>query len=188
MTSESVRTPLAPAEGLTADVGLTVVRMAARIARLMPGPAAALRRGPLESEGSAAFWQLVADHGIEGTRLELARWATIVQAIAILTPRGREEKKRSAHDAGKPMGEALHEAKISDLRLARLLSARGAMRCVFAIRTCRRLAASAPVRFDLRTLAKFILWDNDPSQGHWIARHYYRAAAKAKATQRETSN
>ena len=187
MTSEPVLSPPAPAEGFAADVGSTVVRMAARIARLKPGPAAALRRGPLEGEGSAAFWQLMADHGIDGTRLELARWAAIVQAVAILTPRGREEEKPSAHDAGKPMGEALHEAEVSELRLARLLSARSAMRRDLAVRTCRRLAAGVPVRFDLRTLAKFILWENDPSQGYWIARHYYRAVAKAKATQGETS-
>ncbi|MDE2773654.1 MAG: hypothetical protein OXI46_08105 [Gemmatimonadota bacterium] len=184
--TEPVPSPTTP-EGRSADVGSTVVRVAAQIARLEPGPAAALRRGPLESEGSAAFWQLMADHGIEGRGVELARWGAIVQAVAILTPRGREEDKPSAHDAGKPMGEVLHEEKISDLRLARLLSARGAMRRDLTVRTCRRLAAGAPVRFDLRTLAKFILWENDPSQSRWIARHYYRTAAKAKATQGETS-
>lgn len=172
-----------PPEDPGTDLGLTVVRLAAQIARLKPGPAAALRRGVVGGEASAAFWQLMATHGIEGRGDELPKWAAIMQAMAILTPRGGDATKRSAHDGSKPMGAALAEAKMSELRLARLLSARGEMRRDLAIRTCRRLAASKSVRFDLRTLAKFILREHDQSQAHWIARHYYRVAAKARDTQ-----
>ncbi|WP_419165109.1 type I-E CRISPR-associated protein Cse2/CasB [Candidatus Palauibacter sp.] len=183
MTLEPVPSALDP-EDRSADLGLTIVRLAAQIARLKPGPAAALRRGPLEGKGSAAFWQLIADNGIEGRAAgDLPRWASIMQAIAILTPRGSDEKKRSAHDGSKPMGAALAEAKISELRLARLLSARGEMRRDLVIRTCRRLSGKESVRFDLRTLANFILRENDKTQAHWIARHYYRIASKAKDTQ-----
>lgn len=182
MTLEPVPLPLEP-EDRSADLGLTIVRLAAQIARLKPGSAAALRRGPLEGEGCAAFWQLMADNGIEGRAGDLPRWAAIMQAIAILTPRGGDEKKRSAHDGRKPMGAALAEANISELRLARLLSARGEMRRDLAIRTCRRLSGNESVRFDLRTLANFMLRENDKSQAHWIARHYYRIASKAKDTQ-----
>ncbi|WP_420449799.1 type I-E CRISPR-associated protein Cse2/CasB [Candidatus Palauibacter sp.] len=173
----------APAGDRSADLGLLVVRLAAHIVRLKPGPAAALRRGPLEGEGSAALWQLMATNGIEGRGDDLPKWGTIMQAIAILTPRGGDDRKRSAHDGSKPMGAVLAEANISELRLARLLASRGEMRRKLAVRTCRRLAASESVRFDLRTLAKFILWDNDESQAHWIARHYYRIPAKARDAQ-----
>ena len=150
MTLEPVPLPLEP-EDRSVDLGFTIVRLAAQIARLKPGSAAALRRGPLEGEGCAAFWQLMADNGIEGRAGDLPRWAAIMQAIAILTPRGGDEKKRSAHDGSKPMGAALAEANISELRLARLLSARGEMRRDLAIRTCRRLSGNESVRFDLRT-------------------------------------
>lgn len=177
-----------PPEDPGADLGLTVVRLAAQIARLKPGPAAALRRGAVGGDGSAALSWLMATNGIDGRGDELHKWAAVMQAMAILTPRGGDVTKRSAHDGSKPMGAVLAEAKISELRLARLLSARGEMRRDLAIRTCRRLAAGKPVRFDLRTLAKFILREHDQSQAHWIARHYYRIAAKARDPQLGESN
>ena len=183
MTSEPVGQRREP-EGRGADLDATVVRLAFQIARLAPGPAAALRRAPLGGEGSAALWKLMADNEIDGRGPNLERWAAILQAIALLTPRGGDKEKRSAHDASKAMGAALAEAKLTELRLARLLSARGEMRRDLVVRTCRRLSAKEPARFDLRTLARFILWDHhDESQAHWIARHYYRTVAKAKDTQ-----
>ena len=168
--------PLAAASGT--DIGGKVVRLAGQISRLDPGPAASLRRDPLAGSGSAAFWQLIADNDIPATGAYLERWATVVQAIAILTPKGRDPEKPSAHIGANPMGKVLHEAEIRDLRLARLLSARGEMRRDLVIRTCRRLAARKTVRFDLRTLAKFVLFEGE-GQARWIARNYYTAAAKA---------
>lgn len=165
------------------DLGLTIIRLAGDIGRLTPGPAAALRRGPLVGEGSAAFWQLMAKYSTGSADRVLVGWATIMQAIAILTPKGRGSDKRSAHDGSKPMGVALAEANISELRLARLLSARGEMRRDLLVRTCRRLSAGGSVRFDLRTLAKFVLFEDDARQVQWIARHYYRVTAKPKNPQ-----
>ena len=138
--------PKEPPSGSRTDIGLTIVRLAGRIARLAPGPAAALRRGPLVKAGSAAFWQLMAENDIRVGREHLPRWATVVQAIAILTPKGRNPDKLSAHDGSIPMGAALHQAGISDLRLARLLSARGEMRSDLVIRACRRLSAKQVIR------------------------------------------
>ncbi len=152
-------------------------RLAAYIARLDPGSAAALRRGPLAGAGAAAFWKLAADYAPGGARDE-AGWAALIQAIAILTPKGRETDRRSAHDYNIPMGAALYKAGVSELRLARLLGAPKEMRRDLAIRACRRLAATEHKRFDLRTLAKLILFDSEKTN-HGIARDYYRAEAEA---------
>ena len=169
--------------GLNTDLGLTIVRLAGDIGRLEPGSAAALRRGPLEGAGSAAFWQLMAKYETGHGGPALSRWAAIAQAIAILTPKGRGSVRRTAHDGRKPMGAALADANISDLRLARLLSSRGQMRRDLLVRTCRRLAASDPVQFNLRTLAKFVLYEDDERHAQAIARDYYRAVAKASVPQ-----
>ena len=164
----------------TSDIDATVVRLAGEISRMGPGLAASLRRDPLAGSGSAAFWDLLARNGIPAGRRLLPRWATVIQAIAILTPKGRtsDERRPVAHNGGNPMGTALQEAKISDLRLARLLAARGKTRRDLVIRTCRRLAAKEPVRFDLRTMVRFVLFE-DEEAARWIARKYYTAAAKA---------
>lgn len=167
------------------DIGGKIVRLAGAISRLEPGPAASLRRDPLAGSGSAAFWSMLAKNGIHPRREELERrWATVIQAIAILTPKGRGDSDRpkpSAHDGAVPMGAALHQLGISQQRLARLLSARGEMRRDLVIRTCRRLAAKDAVRFDLRTLAGFVLFEHE-SQARWIARKYYTARARAAKT------
>ena len=174
--------PKQPASGPRTDIGLTIVRLAGRIARIGPGPAAALRRGPLVQAGSAAFWQLMAENDIHPGGDHLARWATVVQAIAILTPKGREPGQaigaRRKHSDGR---RALQQAGISDLRLARLLSARGEMRSDLMIRACRRLSAKQVIRFDLRTMAKLVLFDGE-NEARWIARKYYSAAVAAQKT------
>ena len=151
--------------------------LAAYIAHLDPGSAAALRRGPLAGAGAAAFWKLAAEYAPGAARDEEG-WAALIQAIAILTPKGREADRRSAHDPTVPMGAALYEAGVSELRLARLLGAPKEMRRDLAVRACRRLAATEHKRFDLRTLAKLILFDNEKTN-HRIARDYYRAEAQA---------
>ena len=166
------------------DIGGVVLRMAGLVATLDPGPAASLRRNPLAGSGTAPFWDLLARNDIQASGERLERWAAVIQAIAILTPRGRDSKKQSAHNGAVSMGVALHQAKISELRLARLLSARGGMRRDLLIRTCRRLAARDPVRFDLRTLAKFVLYE-DESQAQFIARKYYTEVAKAAKSKQE---
>ncbi|MDE2876982.1 MAG: hypothetical protein OXU69_03490 [Gemmatimonadota bacterium] len=168
------------------DFGGKIVRLTGEIGRLPPGPAASVRRDPLAGSGSAAFWHLMATHGIHPRERGLEHWAAVTQAIAILTPKGRRDSgnpKPSPHDGANPMGAALYQAKITEQRLARLLSARGAMRRDLVVRTCRRLAAKEAVRFDLRTLAQFVLSeDEDESAARWIARHYYTARVRAART------
>lgn len=163
-------------------IGQTVARLAQEIAVLEPGPASALRRGPRHGAGAAAFWKLLAKYG---PGFELGRdredgWSTLVQAIAILTPKGRSSNdapKEPAHDPRTAMGAALHDAGVSELRLARLLTAPQPMRRTLVVRLCRRLAAADQRRFDLRTLARFVL--NGQDAGRLIAKDYYRAQTTA---------
>ena len=165
-------------------------RLAAYIAGLDPGSAAALRRGPLVGAGAAAFWKLVAEYAPDGATLDEEGWANLVQAIAILTPKGTETDRKRAHDPTIPMGAALYEAGVSELRLARLLDAPREMRRDLAVRLCRRLAATDRKRFDLRTLAVLILDGSEKTKktNHRIARDYYRAETKAGRRAGHTSD
>ena len=159
------------------SLGQVAAKVATYIARLDPGSAAALRRGPLAGAGAAAFWKLAAKFAPGAARDEEG-WAALIQAIAILTPKGREADRRPAHDPTIPMGAALYDAGVSDLRLARLLGAPKEMRRDLAVRICRRLAATEHKRFHLRTLAELILFGSENTNRR-IARDYYRAEAKA---------
>lgn len=162
------------------DPAQVVPTVARRIARLGPGPAAALRRGPAKGSGTAAYWQLVAQLENDGLQGENPAWETIIQAIAILTPRGQDPKKQSSHDPTVAMGAALFDAQVSELRLAHMLNAPPATRRRLIVRTCRRLASSGHGRFDLKTLARFALYHNSDKPAQRIAREYYRAAATAR--------
>ena len=156
-----------------------VPKIAFEIARLDPGSAAALRRGPYKGAGAAAFWKLLASRDLVGAAHSGERWAALIQAIAILTPKGRDSERQSAHDYSLSMGRALWEAGFSELRLARLLSAAPRLRPEVAVRTCRRLAAGEFNRFNLVTLGDFILFGRDRTDRR-IARDYYRAHADAE--------
>lgn len=164
------------------STGQTVARLAREVVELDPGSAAALRRGPRNGAGSAAFWKLLVRYGParELRRNEEDGWSVLIQAIAILTPKGKRNEdgpRLSPHDPHVPMGAALYDAGVSELRLARLLTARPSMRRILSVRLCRRLAAADQRRFDLKTLANFIRYGGDA--GRRIAKEYYRAQATA---------
>lgn len=161
------------------DINLLIPRIAREIAVLDRGLLAELRRGPLSGAGSVAFWKLVAKYEIPIH--QAPNWAVLTQAIAILTPKGEIPTSYSAYDPDVSMGRALHQAKFSDLRLARLLSARKGMRLEIIIRACRRLTAEKCNRFDLRTLAKYILFQNVQTDQK-IARDFYVYSAQAIQT------
>ena len=161
-----------------------IPKMAQEMARFEPGPAAALRRGPLVGAGAAAFWKLLAQYSPVGATRNEARWAALIQAIAILTPKGRDPAKAPAHDYSRSMGQALHAAGLSDLRLARLLSATPALRPDLTVRTCRRLAGSEFGRFNLVTLGQFVLF-GDEKAARRIARDYYRADFASRRTSQD---
>ena len=165
-----------------------IPKIARAIARLDPGSAAALRRGPRNGTGAAAFWKLLAEYDPGGAASNELGWAALIQAIAILTPKGRDAEKRPAHDYSLSMGQVLFDAGFSELRLARLLAAAPDLRLELAVRVCRRLAAKKPSRFNLVTLGYFVLFGGD-STNRRIARDYYRAeaAARRRSQDKETS-
>ena len=169
---------------VTWNLNKVIPQVASEIARLDPGSSAALRRGPLAGAGAAAFWKLTAEYAPNDVMRNEVEWAALLQAIAILTPKGRAANKKSAHDRKLPMGRAIYNAKFSELRLSSLLAAGGDLRRERAIRVCRRLAASEQNRFDLVTLARFILFGDDQTDRR-IASEYYRADASAR---RESQN
>ena len=162
--------------GLTSPIN-SLPKIATVIANLDSGLAAELRRGPLAGAGSTAYWRLLAHYNIpSSSERQLADWADVLQSIAILTPKGKlRGVKQSAHNPRYPMGRALHAAKVSEPRLARLLASPQEIRGRMVVRLCRRLSAASQDRFDLKTLAPFILGRESASQK--IAREYYRAHA-----------
>lgn len=171
------------------NLGDLIPRLATEIAHLDPGSAAALRRGPLNGAGVAAFWKLLARYSPDGDE---RRWAALIQAIAILTPRSRKPEKDSAHQREPSMGKALFKAEVSEMRLARLLAAPSGQRSELAVRTCRRLARTDFNRFNLVTLGQLVLsGDTHAAQkaGQRIARDYYRAdlSAMRESKSKETS-
>ena len=165
-----------------------IPKIAAEIAHLDPGSAAALRRGPRNGAGAAAFWKLLAKYNPAGATRDEAGWAALIQAIAILTPKGRDRAKRPAHDNSLAMGQVLFDAGFSEVRLARLLAAAPDLRLELAVRMCRRLAASESRRFNLVTLGYFVLYGGDRTDRR-IASEYYRADADARrrSQDKETS-
>ena len=161
--------------------GRVVSRLAWDIAKLDPGPAAALRRGPLAGAGAAAFWKLTAEHAPRAAARNESGWAALIQAIAILTPKGTEADRKPAHEPAIPMGAALYDAGVSKLRLARLLAAPKEIQRDLALRLCRRLSGTEHGRFHLGTLASLILFGKEETNRK-IARDYYsRAQAKDRA-------
>lgn len=159
-----------------------IPEIASKIARLAPGPAAALRLGPNRRAGAAAFWKLLTEHLPADAPLNEEReerWAAWFQAAAILTPRGRNPNKQSAHNDKVPMGRALHDAGVSEERLARLLATPTPRRTIAVTSICRRIAAGKSdagrsTGFNLVTLGKFILFGSEKTDRR-IARDYYRA-------------
>lgn len=156
------------------------------------GEMAALRR----LDGNAAvpaYWRLAARHDI--LHADREAWAPIVQALAILTPKGQPENRRDLHDSKRKLGMAFCDGgtldwpgglapgtsprpMISEQRLAQLLAARGSQRSVLMLRAVRALAASrdAAVGVDVGDLAWRFL-DPDPEK---LAAHYYARLDRAE--------
>jgi len=145
------------------------------------GDRAALRRLNDEAPNAPAFWSLMAtchpgvlEHGED----EIRRWALIVRGMALMAPHH--------HDAGSKPGRVLASEGFSELRLAKLLNARGTQFREQFLRACRFLAAKGAA-VDWRVLARLALAegrDETRAEKHRmdIARSYFRTLrAKAAA-------
>ena len=178
MPNDSVQRSVRAEEQLTP--GQRVARIAEAILHLDAASAAALRRGPLSGAGAAAYWKILARLDVRAG-LANESWAALVQAIAVLTPKGERPERQSAHNPEISFGVVLFAADISELRLARLLNAPRSLRPEASVRICRRLASAGHNRFDLRDLYGLLLSKRDWSLRK-IARDYYRAEAARPKT------
>lgn len=142
------------------------------LARLDPGPLAELRRMDVSTDtyGAPYFWRLIAKHNLPANAEAERRWAQVIHALAILTPKGRDETKRPRHSSGEKSPDAVAGAPqtnprtlgtmlcdggdvgwpddkqkprpvYSEIRLAQLLGSSGATRVDLVRRAARMLAA-----------------------------------------------
>ncbi len=177
------------------DPSETAFGVAADLRHLGTGEMAALRRLD-EATAAPAFWRLAARH--EALAAAPDRWAPIVRALALLTPKGPPENRPALHHAAKRLGAALCDGcdpawpgetqarpLVSERRLAQLLAARGLQRTVLLTRAIRALAARRDPNHGLHTgdLAWAFLRAEDPGA---IAGPYYRRLDAAQRDHAET--
>ena len=165
------------------DVARIAVSLAGAMRHLANGEMASLRRlGP--GVAAPAYWRLAARHEALGSGRD--RWAPIVRALAILTPKGPPGERPELHDPRRPFGLMLCDGGdpawpaegsprpcLSERRLAQLLAARGEQRRTLLIRAVRAVAARRDpgLGVDVADLAWAFL---NPTNAGAIAGPYYR--------------
>ena len=156
------------------------------------GDLAGLRRMDPDAHEAAVFWRLMAsrdllrDPGVNPVIEQ--KWALILHGIALMTTTGLGGPGiGSAHAGNMPVGRALYlggetsrtSAFYSDIRLNRLLTARGPMLRTLLARMFRTLATVGQP-FNWREMTRFIRnmdyrEDLAENSRRGIARAYYRA-------------
>lgn len=185
--------------------GGIAVRIARRLARddFPRGDLASLRRmSPGSGRDAAAFWRLAARYELLGAPSIERKWALIIHGIALMTPTAAGDGARlGAHEPSTSVGAALFGANdeasresgfFSELRLNRLLTARGDVLQVLLARMFRMIGASG-VAFDWREMARFVLLDGFEPAGaerarQRIARDYFRAEFQAERQSTASDN
>ncbi len=149
---------------------------------LGPGDVAELRRLRPEGALGPAFWRIVQKHLepaglLSGERSNLQQedlWVVILSGMA-RTP--------SLHNPGSPLGKSLAEAGVSELRLLRLLQARGDS-LFKQVATLAGLLASKGQSFNWVELARLVLHQDSPDWTYRddarklrrkVARNYYQS-------------
>lgn len=163
-----------------------VFHLGVALARLPPGPLARLRRAK-PGDGVSDFWRIYFERKLDkqpgASPDKSADWEWVVAALALLTPTGNDLNKRSPH-AAMPLGKALFDAGVSDMRVAKVLNAPFPERRKALMRLVRMLAR-ADARFDTRELARLLLFPNADADLRYLAKNYYAAEA---AVTKEDSN
>ena len=168
--------------------------VAERLRHLEPGPLAELRR---MTPGAVAphFWRLAARHPDTIGRAKVEKsWTEILRILAILTPKGDPESRSPLHNPRRRLGEVLCDGGdpdwvgprpvVSELRLARLLSARGPQRADLLRHAARIIAhGRRDVGVDVADIAMVLL---HPSDGRRLAEPYYRRLDRAEAAARNS--
>ncbi len=137
--------------------------IAAALAAADPGGKAEARR--MDAAGAPVFWRQVAR--LRLSPAEEPVWLAYTRMVALLTP---ASATTSVHDGKRPLGAVLHEAGVSEQRLARFLALRGPARLAALERMIRGIARTRP-RLDLVSLARAAF----ARDGNALARGYYRA-------------
>ena len=168
--------------------------VAARLRYLDPGALAELRRMTPQA-GAPVYWRLAAQHpNTIGRTRDEETWMDIVRILAILTPKGDPAKRPSLHNPKRRLGEVLCDGGDSDwtgprplvsqLRLARLMSARGPQRADLLRHAARMIVHSRrAVGIDVADIALVLL---RPDDGRRLAEPYYRRLDRAEATARQS--
>ena len=117
----------------TPSLGGVAARIAARLPNLAPGDLADLRRHRHGEPPPMAFWRLAAAHlqdvlpaGGPWRDEAEQRWATAMAALAQLVLRASDGHSDSLHNPKLPLGAALADTGLSELRFDRLMRAEGA--------------------------------------------------------------
>ena len=164
------------------------------------GDLASLRRLRPDEPSAPAFWRLMASRGLldgSGWRYDERKWGLILHGIALMTRNTGANAYRSAHLPNIQVGWALYtggdsnrkRAYYSEMRLTRLLNARGVMRRRL-LATMFRMMSAADARFNWQEMARFIYYGDDDgfsygvgdaakAAGDGIARAYYAAERRA---------
>ena len=153
----------------------SMASLAQSIAAASPGAAAALRKRPLDSP---AYWSLpfASERAWDCSDDDKA---AVVSAIAILTPRGAADARRSAYDPAVPFGRALHRSDVALSRVVRLLEARRPERRKSLLTICRLVASKgACTRFRLDELANIILSDDRDAKRNVLKEYVFAGANK----------
>lgn len=124
----------------------------------------------MDGDGAPVFWR-------QAARLHLAPaeepvWLAYARMVALLSP---ASANTSSHDPKRPLGAVLHDAGVSEQRLARLLAQHGPARLEALERIIRGIARARP-KLDLVSLARAAF----ARDGNDIARSYYRALDKSQ--------
>jgi len=164
-----------------ASIASVVGRLVHAINELLPpGDVAELRRLDIHDPSSPVFFKLlivsVEPHvalptaGEPRDRAE-QRWAAVLRGLAAM---------KDLHRPGRPLGKALAEAGLSELRLVRLLRVRGDT-LFDEVRACVNYLASKNEGCNLTDVAKLVLL-TDPQRAERhrrsIARAYYRQQSR----------
>lgn len=160
--------------GRASAVGYFVTMLAENLGN---GERAELRRAHPEEPYSPALWRLLA--GRDDLRVasdeDVARWGVFLAALS----QGYE-----LHDWKAPLGQALHEAGYSELRLTRLLRA-SPEQLSSEVRGVARFISSKRVKVNWAELADLLFNAPDEESGkrtrRAIARRYYSAEYHSKS-------
>ena len=201
--TQSIKAQEGPTTGAPQDWGGVAVDFARQMTLphvVSRGDLAGLRRMDHDKPGTtAAYWRLMAGRDLLGHPIVEQKWALILHGIALMTPRaGDDGGNRTAHDGYMRVGRALffggdasrrERGYYSELRLNRLLAARGPMLRTLLARMFRMLSATDQP-FNWREMARFILsedYDEDQFEmsRRRIASEYYQAERRSANTEAE---